>query len=83
MSKIRKLIGFALALAFAMAMLPAMAFADTSYYDLYVMASDSPATISPSNAARVRQRTTLLRKPLRWIMHPSRMHSVLAASIRG
>ena len=36
MSKIRKLIGFALALAFAMAMLPAMAFADTSYYDLYV-----------------------------------------------
>lgn len=36
MSKIRKLIGFALALAFTMAMLPAMAFADTSYYDLYV-----------------------------------------------
>lgn len=36
MSKIRKLIGFASALAFAMAMLPAMAFADTSYYDLYV-----------------------------------------------
>lgn len=36
MSKIRKLAGFALALAFAMAMLPAMAFADTSYYDLYV-----------------------------------------------
>lgn len=36
MSKIRKLIGFALALAFAMTMLPAMAFADTSYYDLYV-----------------------------------------------
>lgn len=36
MSKMRKLIGFALALAFAMAMLPAMAFADTSYYDLYV-----------------------------------------------
>lgn len=36
MNKIRKLIGFALALAFAMAMLPAMAFADTSYYDLYV-----------------------------------------------
>ena len=36
MSKIRKLIGFALALAFVMAMLPAMAFADTSYYDLYV-----------------------------------------------
>lgn len=81
MSKIRKLIGFALALAFAMAMLPAMAFADTSYYDLYVngerFTSDNLAT------ARVRQRTTLLRKPLRWIMHPSRMHSVLAASIRG
>lgn len=36
MSKIRKLAGFALALAFTMAMLPAMAFADTSYYDLYV-----------------------------------------------
>lgn len=36
MSKIRKLIGFALALAFTMAILPAMAFADTSYYDLYV-----------------------------------------------
>lgn len=36
MSKMRKLIGFALALAFTMAMLPAMAFADTSYYDLYV-----------------------------------------------
>lgn len=36
MSKIRKLIGFALALAFTMAMLPTMAFADTSYYDLYV-----------------------------------------------
>ena len=36
MGKIRKLAGFALALAFAMAMLPAMAFADTSYYDLYV-----------------------------------------------
>lgn len=36
MSKIRKLIGFASALAFVIAMLPAMAFADTSYYDLYV-----------------------------------------------
>lgn len=36
MSKIRKLMGFASAFAFAMAMLPAMAFADTSYYDLYV-----------------------------------------------
>ena len=36
MSKVRKLAGFALALAFTMAMLPAMAFADTSYYDLYV-----------------------------------------------
>ena len=36
MSKIRKLVGFVLALVFAMAMLPAMAFADTSYYDLYV-----------------------------------------------
>lgn len=48
MSKIRKLIGFALALAFAMAMLPAMAFADTSYYDLYVngerFTSDNLAT---------------------------------------
>ena len=36
MSKVRKLAGFALALAFTMAILPAMAFADTSYYDLYV-----------------------------------------------
>lgn len=36
MSKIRKLMGFVTALAFAMAMLPASAFADTSYYDLYV-----------------------------------------------
>ena len=36
MSKIRKLMGFAAALAFAMVMLPASAFADTSYYDLYV-----------------------------------------------
>ena len=36
MSKIRKLMGFAATLAFAMVMLPASAFADTSYYDLYV-----------------------------------------------
>ena len=36
MSKIRKLIGFALALAFAMAMLPAMAFAETAQYNLFV-----------------------------------------------
>ena len=36
MSKIRKLMGFAAALAFAMVMLPASAFADTLYYDLYV-----------------------------------------------
>ena len=36
MSKTRKLIGLAAALAFAMVMLPASAFADTSYYDLYV-----------------------------------------------
>ena len=36
MSKIRKLMGFAAALAFAMVMLPTSAFADTSYYDLYV-----------------------------------------------
>lgn len=36
MSKIRKLMGFAAALAFAMVMLPASAFADTSYYDLFV-----------------------------------------------
>lgn len=36
MSNIRKLMGFAAALTFAMVMLPASAFADTSYYDLYV-----------------------------------------------
>ena len=36
MSKMRKLIGFALALAFAMAMLPAMAFAETAQYNLFV-----------------------------------------------
>ena len=36
MSKIRKLMGFAAALAFAMVMLPASAFADTSQYDLFV-----------------------------------------------
>lgn len=36
MSKTRKLMGLAAALAFAMVMLPASAFADTSYYDLYV-----------------------------------------------
>lgn len=36
MSKIRKLMGFAAALAFAMVMLPATAFADTTQYDLFV-----------------------------------------------
>ena len=36
MSKIRKLMGFAAALAFAMVMLPASAFADASQYDLFV-----------------------------------------------
>lgn len=36
MGKIRKLAGFALALAFTMAMLPAMAFAETTQYDLFV-----------------------------------------------
>lgn len=36
MSKIRKLAGFALALAFTMAMLPAMAFAETAQYNLFV-----------------------------------------------
>ena len=36
MNKTRKLMGLAAALAFAMVMLPASAFADTSYYDLYV-----------------------------------------------
>lgn len=36
MSKIRKLMGFAAALAFAMVMLPASAFADTTQYDLFV-----------------------------------------------
>ena len=36
MSKIRKLIGFASALAFAMAMLPALAFAETTQYNLFV-----------------------------------------------
>ena len=36
MSKIRKLMGFAAALAFAMVMLPAAAFADTTQYDLFV-----------------------------------------------
>lgn len=36
MSKIRKLIGLAAALAFAMVMLPAAAFADTTQYDLFV-----------------------------------------------
>lgn len=36
MSKIRKLIGFALAFAFTMAMLPAMAFAETAQYNLFV-----------------------------------------------
>lgn len=36
MGKMRKLAGFALALAFTMAMLPAMAFAETTQYDLFV-----------------------------------------------
>lgn len=36
MSKIRKLIGFASALAFVIAMLPAMAFAETTQYNLFV-----------------------------------------------
>ena len=36
MSKIRKLMGLAAALAFAMVMLPAAAFADTTQYDLFV-----------------------------------------------
>lgn len=36
MSKIRKLIGFASALAFVMAMLPALAFAETTQYNLFV-----------------------------------------------
>lgn len=36
MSKIQKLVGFALALAFTMAMLPAMAFAETTQYNLFV-----------------------------------------------
>ena len=36
MSKTRKLIGLAAALAFAMVMLPASAFADTTQYDLFV-----------------------------------------------
>lgn len=36
MSKIRKLMGLAAALAFAMVMLPASAFADTTQYDLFV-----------------------------------------------
>lgn len=36
MSKIRKLMGFAATLAFAMVMLPASAFADTTQYDLFV-----------------------------------------------
>lgn len=36
MSKTRKLIGVAAALAFAMVMLPAAAFADTTQYDLFV-----------------------------------------------
>lgn len=35
-SKIRKLIGFASALAFVIAMLPAMAFAETTQYNLFV-----------------------------------------------
>lgn len=36
MNKIRKLVGFAAALAFAMVMLPAAAFADTTQHDLFV-----------------------------------------------
>ena len=36
MSRLRKLMGFAAALAFTMVILPASAFADTSYYDLHV-----------------------------------------------
>lgn len=36
MNKIRKLVGFAAALAFAMVMLPTAAFADTTQYDLFV-----------------------------------------------
>lgn len=36
MSKTRKLIDLAAALAFAMVMLPAAAFADTTQYDLFV-----------------------------------------------
>ena len=36
MSKIRKLIGFASALAFVIAMLPALAFAETTQYNLFV-----------------------------------------------
>lgn len=36
MSKIRKLMGFASAFAFIIAMLPALAFAETTQYNLFV-----------------------------------------------
>ena len=59
MSKTRKLMGLAAALAFAMVMLPASAFADTTQYDLFVNGEQFTSEKgSPSNAARARRRTT-------------------------
>ena len=63
MSKTRKLMGLAAALAFAMVMLPAAAFADTTQYDLFVNGEQFTSERLTSNAARARRHTIPQRKP--------------------
>ena len=83
MSKTRKLMGLAAALAFAMVMLPATAFADTTQYDLFVNGeqfTSEKLTIECGEGTATYDPAT---QTLALNNAPSRMQSIMAASIRS
>lgn len=83
MSKTRKLMGLAAALAFAMVMLPAAAFADTTQYDLFVngeqFTSERLTIECGEGTATYDPATQILALKTR----PSRMQPIMAASNRS
>lgn len=83
MNKIRKLVGFAAALTFAMVMLPAAAFADTTQYDLFVNGeqfTSEKLTIECGEGTATYDPAT---QTLALNSAPSRMRPIMAASIRS
>lgn len=82
MNKTQKLMGLAAALAFAMVMLPAAAFADTTQYDLFVNGEQFTSEKLTIECGEGTATYDPLRTPLRLITRLSRIQLAMEASPR-